>query len=260
MAKTWTEYQQEVAAFFSTLGCEAKVEEVVKGARGKHKVDVVVEFEQFRLHNLWAIECKLWKSNVPKKEVLTFQSIVHDIGADKGFVLSEKGFQAGAIACAQNTNITLTSLAELRGRAKDELRVATVNKKLTELQSLSNKLSKLGQFEYRREKDKNGKLIISGYGQGPADQVMMFGKTSLLREALKQARDGRFPVVYDFSPDERPIVANDMPSLLQAFERFASELHRYCEKNKDFASSGSGSAAESLRTGRRARSEPRSAG
>src|SRR5947208_16818923 len=130
MPKAWSNYQKDVAELFITLGCETEVEAVVEGARGKHEIDVLVKFEQFTFKNVWAIECKLWKSNVPKEKVLALQSIVNDIGADKGFLLSEKGFQAEAIACTKNTNITLTSLGVLREQAKDELRTAVVTRKL----------------------------------------------------------------------------------------------------------------------------------
>jgi hypothetical protein len=111
----WTDYQRETAEFFQSLGYDTSIEETLEGARGKHKVDVVIRFERPPFFKcLWVVECKLWKSNVPKEKVLVLKSIIDDVGADKGIILSEKGFQSGCFPCAKQTNILLKSLSELR--------------------------------------------------------------------------------------------------------------------------------------------------
>jgi hypothetical protein len=46
--------------------------------------------------------------------VAALASVVQDVGADRGILLSETGFQAGAIRLASLSNITLTSLTELK--------------------------------------------------------------------------------------------------------------------------------------------------
>lgn len=61
----------------------------------------------------WIIECKAWKNNIPKEKVTALSAIVQDVGADRGFLLSEVGFQSGAIRAARSSNITLTSLEDL---------------------------------------------------------------------------------------------------------------------------------------------------
>jgi hypothetical protein len=63
------------------------------------------------------VECKDWQSKIPKEKALALLSIVQDIGADRGFLLSEAGFQPGAIAAIQQSNVTLTSIAALREAA-----------------------------------------------------------------------------------------------------------------------------------------------
>lgn len=65
------------------------------------------------------VEAKCWKSNVPKEKVLALRSIVDEVGADKGFLISANGFQAGAIEAALKTNIQLVTFDELRGRTKN---------------------------------------------------------------------------------------------------------------------------------------------
>ena len=114
----WREYQEETAAFFKRQECSVQVEAKVQGVRTQHKVDVYVKFFRHGIECKWVIECKLWKSNVPKEKVMALKSIVDDIGADKGLILSEKGFQSGAYDAARNSNITLvTSLYDFEKTA-----------------------------------------------------------------------------------------------------------------------------------------------
>lgn len=43
------------------------------------------------------VENKLWGSPISKEKVLTLQQIANNVGADRSFLLSESGFQAGDI-------------------------------------------------------------------------------------------------------------------------------------------------------------------
>ena len=110
----WKELQDAVAELFRSVGCSADIEKNIEGARGKHNIDVYVHFETLSFNCVWIIECKNWDSNVPKEKVLTLQSIVQDVGADKGVIVSKKGFQSGAIRCAQHSNIILTNFDDLK--------------------------------------------------------------------------------------------------------------------------------------------------
>ena len=118
----WREYQEAVAGAFRDLGCSVEVDKTVKGARGKHDIDVNVRFEKFGQDCHWIVECKLWSSRVPKSEVLTLHNIVQDVGADRGLLFTESGFQSGAHTVAQYTNVLLlTSLDEFRRTAQLQL-------------------------------------------------------------------------------------------------------------------------------------------
>jgi hypothetical protein len=132
----WKEYQEEVALFFRSIGATAETNAAVNGVRGTHMVDVLVTLKHFGVNVTWVVECKLWKTSVPKEKILTLQQIVQDIGADRGFLMSESGFQAGAIKCAQTSNVTLSSLSELQEMATEELlnlKLKAVSVKLEEL-------------------------------------------------------------------------------------------------------------------------------
>ena len=60
---------------------------------------------------IWLVECKRWRRRVTKLHVLALREIVADVGADRGILLSEVGFQSGAVEAAKLTNVHVTSLA-----------------------------------------------------------------------------------------------------------------------------------------------------
>ncbi len=119
MYKDWRDYQEKAASVFRRQGCLAEVDAKVEGARGTHSLDVYVSFTNHGIDCNWVIECKLWNSRVTKEKVLVLQSIVDDIGADRGIILTEKGFQRGAYDAVRQSNVTLvTSLEEFERTAK----------------------------------------------------------------------------------------------------------------------------------------------
>ncbi|HZL06895.1 MAG TPA: restriction endonuclease, partial [Coriobacteriia bacterium] len=117
----WQEYQEEAAALFRSLGLEATTDARLDGVRGAHDVDVVVRSRRAGLEQFWVVECKWRRRRVEKLHVTALAEIVRDVGADRGVLLSEVGFQAGAVRMAYKSNVTLTSLAELREEAAEEL-------------------------------------------------------------------------------------------------------------------------------------------
>jgi len=110
---SWRDYQEEAAEFFRDLGHDATTDERITGARGTHRVDVAVRTKH-AIPQLWIVECKRWQRPVNKEHVLALSEIVKDVGAHSGIMLSESGFQAGAILVARFSNVTLTSLSTLR--------------------------------------------------------------------------------------------------------------------------------------------------
>lgn len=114
----WKRYQQATADVFHRLGCNAQVDLSVAGVRATHAIDVHATFLRSGILCTWIIECKLWKSRVTKEKVLALKSIIEDLGADRGIIVSELGFQSGAQDAARGTNITLvTSLQEFERTA-----------------------------------------------------------------------------------------------------------------------------------------------
>jgi restriction endonuclease len=126
--RDWREYQEAVAAFFKERGCTASVEARITGARAEHRIDVYVTLRQHGIECRWIVECKLWKKHVEKENVLTLKAIVEDVGADRGIIFCENGFQAGARDATRYTNILLvTSLDEFKRTVSlNEARTALV--------------------------------------------------------------------------------------------------------------------------------------
>jgi hypothetical protein len=119
--KKWQKYQEDAATFFRSLGLSAMIEARVRGARGEHKIDVHAKGSLHGIAFNWIVECKAWQKNIPKEKVLALAEIVEDVGADRGFLLSEIGFQSGAVLQAARRNITLTSLQDLREAVKSDM-------------------------------------------------------------------------------------------------------------------------------------------
>lgn len=117
----WAVYQRSVAEFFESLGMEALVDHRVRGVRTTHDIDVLVRATYVGFDITWVVECKAWRSRVPKEKVLALRQIVDDVGADRGFLLAESGYQSGALEAALVSNVTLTSVADLTERLSYDL-------------------------------------------------------------------------------------------------------------------------------------------
>ena len=134
----WSDYQEEVAKFFRSMGLQADTNVTLKGVRTSHDIDVVVRTNHVGFDLLWLVECKHWKTAVSKLHVLALREIVSDLGADRGILMSESGFQSGAQEAAQLTNVQLTSLAELTVTAREALGKAQE----TELATAANEIAR----------------------------------------------------------------------------------------------------------------------
>ncbi len=226
----WQRYQEAAAEFFRSLGLRADVNTTVKGARAAHRIDVRVRFTRYGISHCWVVECKYWKSRVTKEKVMALQSIIQDVGGDKGFLLSESGFQLGARQAAELTNITLTSLADLRAAAEKDLLMA----------SLAEMSREIGQLQIRMEK----LLVLGEYEDGTwystlppgADEdgyIPALGNLSILERGLKRGQMGLFPTVYG-GPDkhDEPFVARDLRSLVEGAKPIIRRISAWLKRQE----------------------------
>ena len=214
MTIPWQEYQESTASFFQRLGFNAEVEARVDGVRGSHKIDVFVTGAVHSIAFRWVVECKHWKTNVPKEKLMALISIVQDVGADRGFLLSETGFQSGAIRAARNTNITLSSLDDLKIEAQaTSIRDETVQL-LARRQEVHERLWRL----HKKRGDYMSEFMKS------------MGEIAFVDLALDDGLAGNFPVAYTITRDgARPTagdwddLVNKITDLLDGAESYAAE-------------------------------------
>lgn len=121
MATDWNDYQEEAAALFRSMGLDAETNVTMHGVRTNHDVDVVVKSHHAGFDVTWLVECKHWKTPVSKLHVLALREIVADLGADRGILLCEAGFQSGAVEAANLTNVQVTSLEHVRATAGGDI-------------------------------------------------------------------------------------------------------------------------------------------
>ena len=166
---------------------DAVTDESLAGTRTSHDIDVVVRSTHVGFSLLWVIECKHWKTKVTKLHVLGLRTIVTDVGADRGLLLAERGFQAGAQEAAQLTNVQLTSLEELRGVAAHDIGAASVRALLDRVE------------QCRRTYWEFGKVDRIKYGLRPEPGAVgdsTTGSLKVMEAALHQAILGRLPPTF----------------------------------------------------------------
>lgn len=99
----WKDLQNKVAHVLQVCGYKVETPKKIQTPRETIEVDVYAENSEFKI----VCECKYWKSNVPQSVVHSFRTVVLDIGANKGIIIAQSGFQRGAYNSVQNTNIEL---------------------------------------------------------------------------------------------------------------------------------------------------------
>ncbi|HGN1555825.1 TPA: restriction endonuclease [Pseudomonas aeruginosa] len=139
MAADWFNYQEEAAAFFRGLGLDAHTNVTAQGVRTQHDIDVLVKMHHVGFDVTWVIECKHWKSKVSKLHVAGLRTIVQEIGADRGILLCEAGFQSGAIEAAQLTNVVVTSLAKVMQSAQNDVYNLRIRELLERIESAKDR-------------------------------------------------------------------------------------------------------------------------
>lgn len=218
----WRKYQEETAQFFRDVGLEAETDVSLGGARTTHDVDVVVRSQHFGFDLLWVVECKHWSRPVTKLHVLGLRQIVTDLGADKGVLLAENGFQRGAREAAELTSVHLTSLADLRVSAGPTLASAR-------LQTLS---ARLEDCDTRYWSHKKHRRIQYGLRPDIGDEPGFHGNLSLdsMKAVLVVASSGRLPVRRpDIHFPDRLVDCTDLSELVNwldsALEDFESRLN-----------------------------------
>ena len=107
--KNWKHLQKMVQQMFLEMNCHAEEEKRIDTVRGTFDADVYIVDSCKAPEMIYIIECKYWGTRVPMSVVREFRTVVSDIGAHLGIIVSMEGFQEGAYRVAENTNIKLFS-------------------------------------------------------------------------------------------------------------------------------------------------------
>lgn len=228
MANDWNEYQEEAAEFFRSLGLKAETNVKIQGARTTHDIDVVVKSLHAGFETTWLVECKFWNSRVSKLHVLGLREIVTDTGADRGILLAENGFQSGAAEAAALTNVHLTSLAQARIEARDEvfsMRLSEIYDRVEVARERYWSIPKRTRIEHGLRPD----VAEDGYSGA--------GAISLVEDLLRKGLRG----VYPFEPDYMfrhairglPKSVDSIEKLVNLLEPLIGDLERRLDASKD---------------------------
>jgi hypothetical protein len=112
----WKDLQGGVARILTELGLRVELERTVITPRGAVELDVFAIDEASVDDITYVIERKNWSRSVNQSVVHSFTTVMHEVGAHIGFIVSKKGLQSGAREYTRNTNITGMTYAEFQQR------------------------------------------------------------------------------------------------------------------------------------------------
>jgi restriction system protein len=101
----WRQLQEGVCRILVEIGLTAESGKKVETPRGRVELDVYAVDVDSVDKISYAIECKNWSSGVPQSVVHSFTTVMHEVGANIGYIVSREGLQSGAIGYIRNTNI-----------------------------------------------------------------------------------------------------------------------------------------------------------
>jgi hypothetical protein len=173
-----------------SLGYKAERGVKIKGVRGKHQVDVAACFEFGGLCYSVIVECKYWNERVKKAQVAVLSSVVSDIGAEKGIIISTKGFQKGALELAKNSNIELLTFDQFAKKAGETMEKALRHQCFDLITSLSAPFYKF----HSKMSDKAHKM--REFWVPTAKGFTFLGGLAMFEMKLKDLDNKQFPCYY----------------------------------------------------------------
>jgi restriction system protein len=110
----WQALQAEVGRILSECGFTVEIAKKINSARGTVELDVYAEEVIRGRRYAIACECKHWNRRIPQAVIHSFRTVVAEIGANIGYIVSLEGFQSGAIAASELTNLKLVTWQEFQ--------------------------------------------------------------------------------------------------------------------------------------------------
>lgn len=113
---SWQDLQFGVQRIFRNLGLNAEVEVDLETPRGSVNVDVLATDIRSLDKITYIVECKNWGNKIPQSVVHSFTTVMHETGANVGFIISKHDLQQGAKRYTKNTNIIGMTYLEFQQR------------------------------------------------------------------------------------------------------------------------------------------------
>lgn len=112
----WRELQNAVGRLLAECGFAVEIEKKIETVRGTVELDVFAQEEVKGRRYSIVVECKHWKSRIPQNVVHGFRTVVADLGANIGYIVSTAGFQEGAFKARELTNVELVTWEQLQDK------------------------------------------------------------------------------------------------------------------------------------------------
>lgn len=116
LPRDWRDLQIGVCRLFNEVGLTAAIEVQLTTPRGAVTVDVHAIDERSVDRINYIVECKNWEAPIPQSIVHGFTTVMHETGANIGFIISKRGLQAGARQYTRNTNMVGLTYEQLQAR------------------------------------------------------------------------------------------------------------------------------------------------
>ena len=116
----WQELEDLTQQAFDEMGYESNRNHQLVTVRGTARIDVHAIRTSSSIPTIVLCECKYWDKPVDQNAILSFRTICQDAGAHYGLIISRKGFQPGAEASRNSTNVHLMNFAEFQNTFFDE--------------------------------------------------------------------------------------------------------------------------------------------
>lgn len=221
MKPAWKQYQEEAAEFFRSIELTAATDITLQGVRTTHDIDVLVTVNIAGFEVKWLVECKHWQTAVTKLHILAFRQIVADLGADRGILLCEVGFQSGAVEAANLTNVQVTSLSDLAISSRD----AVYSARLRDLYDRTE-LCRVRYWDIPKDiRIDKGLRFDVGDGRNAYSGARILDACS---EVLRKAFRGNYPIDVDFFTRlSNPLIPENLTSsqgVVAALEPLISDL------------------------------------
>jgi len=103
----WRDLQSKVASLLKGCMFDVEIEKKIEGARGTIDIDVYAEEIIGGRRYAIACECKYWTAKIPQSVIHGFRTVISDVGANLGYIITTSGFQSGSITASNFSNIKL---------------------------------------------------------------------------------------------------------------------------------------------------------